>query len=289
MNVRRFGAVLICAVLLLSGAACGGGEGSITPPPEGVLAEQVRDSAIAAEAELDTCQFDMDMTMHMWATMEGETYEFTMVVDGEGAIDVPNEEMYMDMDISMEMTGLGSMEVLMEVYLVGDWSYMRTEIYGEEIWLKTPMTEELWEERDIVSQLVHMLLDVEVELVGTQTVGGTECYVLDVVIDMDDLEALMALSGAEEGLSPGVDWGEVITEFSVRQWVATDTYFTRKLDIDVSMVFTPESLGIPSWQAEDFYASADMAMTMLMYDFYEPVSIELPDWAEDAVEVESFD
>lgn len=289
MKIKLFGAVLLCAVLLLTGAACGGGEGSITPAPEGVLAEQVRDSTIAAEAELDTCQFDMDMTMQMWATMEGETYELIMDVDAYGAMDVPNEEMYVDMDISMEMTGLGSMEVPMEMYFVDDWVYVGTEIYGEEIWLKTPMTEELWEEQDIVSQQLDILVGVEVELVGTQTVAGTECYVLDVTPDMDELAELMALSGAEEGPSPGVDYAEVITEFSVRQWVATDTYFTRKLDIDVSMVFTPESLGIPSWQAEDFYATGDMAIIITMHHFNEPVSITLPPEAADAEYVPSFD
>lgn len=269
MNVKMLGAVLLCAVLLLSGAACGG-EGSIAPPPEGVLAVQVRDSTIAAEAELDTCQFDMTMDM----IVTGGQTPGTITTDATGAIDEPSEEMYMNMYISMEVSELGDMEAWMGWYFVEGWMYMGMEMYGEEMWLKTLMTEELWEEQDIVSQQLDILLDSEVELVGTQTVGGTECYVLDVA---PDLAKLWDWAQMQEWMEEdtGFDPEDVISEFSVRQWIATDTYFPVKAVIEMTMTIESQTI--------------DMTMTMLMYDFNEPVSIVLPPEAEDAVEVESFD
>ena len=284
MKAKTLVVVLLLAVLLLSGSACGGG------PLVGILAEEIRDEAIAAEAELDTCQFDMDMTMDMRIVMDGETFDSAMVMDAEGAIDKQNEEMYMDMTMIMEMTGEEDMEMSMALYIVEDWMYVGQEMPGEPAtWLKMLMPEGMWEQiseqYDIVAQQVDILLDVEVQLVGTETVDGTECYVLEVIPSMEKLWALMQLAGAEEGLPPGLDFEELITDFSIRQWIAKDTYFTLKTTVERTMVFTPESLGIPPELAGEFDATADMAITITMHHINEPVTIELPPEAADAEEI----
>ncbi len=279
MKVKGFLAVLLFAALLLSGFACGGGA-------PGGAAEQIRDEAISAGADIATCQFDMDMTMDLRMAMGGETIEITMSVDGEGAIDEPGQKMYMHMDMFMEVPGEEDMQVSMEMYLVEDWVYMKMEMPGEPpTWMKSPMEAGDWEELDITSQQVNMLLDVEVELLGTETVDGTECYVLEVTPDLEKLWALMQSAGAEQGLPPELDVEELITDLSLRQWVAKDTYFPRKTAVNLTMVFTPESLGIPPGLVDEFDATADMTMTMTMHHIKEPVTIELPPEAEEAEEV----
>jgi len=255
-----------------------------------MLAEEIRDEAIAAEAELDTCQFDMDMTMDMRIVMDGETFDSAMVIDVEGAIDKPNEEMYMDMTMIMEMTGEEDMEMSMALYIVEDWMYAGQEMPGEPAtWLKMLMPEGMWEQiseqYDIVAQHLDVLLGVEVQLVGTETVDGTECYVLEVIPSMEELWALMQLAGAGEGLPPGLDFEELITDFSIRYWIAKDTYFTLKSAVELTMVLAPEDLGIPPELAGEFDATADMSMTGIMHHFNEAVSIELPPEAEAAEEI----
>ena len=285
MKAKTLVVVLLLAVLLLSGSACDGGEA-----PVGMLAEEIRDEAIAAEAELDTCQFGMDMTMDMRIVMDGETFDSAMVIDAEGAIDKPNEEMYMDMTMIMEMTGEEDMEMSMAVYIVEDWMYAGQEMPGEPaMWLKMLMPEGMWEQiseqYDIVAQHLDVLLGVEVQLVGTETVDGTECYVLEVIPSMEELWALMQLAGAGEGLPPGLDFEELITDFSIRYWIAKDTYFTLKSAVELTMVLTPEDLGIPPELAGEFDATVDMSMTGIMHHFNEAVSIELPPEAEAAEEI----
>ena len=280
MKARGFIALMVLSIILVATFACCPGE---TLPP-GVTVEGIVEDAIATDAELDTCQFDMYTTMDMRMTMLGETIEFTMIMDAEGAIDEPNEKIYMGMDMIMEITGEADMEMSTKMYLVEDWMYMY--IQGEEPeWLKAPVEVGDWEEIDIASLQIDWLSDAEVEFLRTETVDGTECYVLELSPDLGKLWALMQPVGAGEVLPPGLDLEDVITDFAVKQWIAKDTYFTLKTTVNLTMVLTPESLGIPPELVGDLDASADMAATITMHHINEPVTIELPPEAEDAVEV----
>ena len=280
MKAKMFVVVLLCAVLLSSGVACCAGE---APP---MLAEEIRDEAIAVDAELDTYQFEMEMTMVMGMTMMGETFQMAMVMDAEGAIDYLNETLYVDMTMTAEVTGEEDMEMSMAVYIVEDWMYMGEQMPGEAaVWQKVPLPEEMWAQYDLVAQQLDALSDADVEFVRNETVGGAECYVLDVTPDIEKLWALTQLGGAGEGLLPVPNLEELISDFSVRYWIAQDTYFIRKTTADITMVLTPEALGIPPELAGELDAAADIATTITMRHINEPVSIELPPEAEEAEEV----
>ena len=269
----------------MSGLACGGGAPSGTPTPS-LTVEQIRDQAIAVGNDLDTCQFEMDMTMEMSVTMPGVTMESTVTMDSNGAIDEANGRMNLDMEMRMELPGEAPQQVQMEMYMVDDYVYMKVVAPGApQGWMKFAMPEGYWVEYDIASQQLDILLDVEVELLGTDTVDGTECYVLELTASLEKLWAMMQMGGAAEQLPPGLDLEQVVTDFSVRQWIAKDTFFTRKADIGMTMVLTPESLGVPPEQAEDFDGTANIAMTFLMHHINQPVTITLPPGAEEAEEV----
>jgi len=287
MKTKILAVVLLLVVLSMSGFACGG-EGLEV----GMSAEEIeiRDETIVAGAELDTYQLDGVMTMNMLMTIDGETFVASMLVDMDGAIDKSNAEMYTDMDIIMKMTGEEDIEMSMGMYMVDDWIYIGMDMFGTDMmWLKTWMEAGDWYEHDIVTQQLDILSDIEVELVGTDTVGGIECYVLDVMPDIEELWAMMEFMGAEAGLPPELDLEDVITDYAVRQWVAKDTYFTLKTTESLTMVFTPESFGISPELVGEFYVTADMAIVITLHHINEPVTIELPPEAEDAVEVLSID
>ncbi len=288
MEVRRFIALIALSILLVAAVACGTTEGpaETSTPVSGVTAEQIRDQTIAALGELVTCQFEMTMTMDMSVAPEGETTDFLMAVNANGAMDRPIENMYMDIDMTFEIPGVQHMEMSTEAYIVEDWFYMGTEVPpAPATWTKTPLTGEEWEEQDIASQQLDLLLDVEVELVGTEAVDGTECYVLELTPDMEKLLALLQWSGAKGGLPPDLDLEEVLTDFSVMQWIAKDTYLTRKTTVNLTMAFTPESLGITPEPGGEFDATADMAITIIMHHINQPVTIYLPPEAADAEEM----
>jgi len=288
MTVLRFIALIALSILLVAAFACGTTEGPVeTPTPvSGVTAEQIRDQTIAACDELDTCQFQMDMTMDMSVTAEEKITNFLMAVNADGAMDRPSENLYMDIYMTLEIPGVEHMQASIEAYIVEDWIYMGQEFPPEPaVWTKSPLTEDEWEKQDIASQQLDLLLDFEAELLGTEAVDGTECYVLKLTPDMEELWALLQWAGAEGGLPPDLDLEEVIADFSVMQWIAKDTYFIRKTTVNLLMVFTPESLGLTPEPYSSFVPTADMAITIIMHHINQPVTIELPPEAAEAEEM----
>lgn len=291
MEVWRFIALTALSLLLIAAVACGTTEGPAetpTPTPtstSGTTAEQIRDQAITACDELDTCQFEMDTAIDMSVAEEEEITNLLMILNASGAMDRPSETMYMDIHMTLNVSGTELMEISTEAYIVEDWIYIGQEFPPEPAtWTKSPLTDEVWEEEDIVSQQLNLLLDVDVELLGTEAVDGTECYVLELTPDMEKLGALMQWAGGEGALPPDLDLEEVLTDFSVMQWIAKDTYFTRKTTVNLLMVFTPESLGLTPEPYSSFVPTADMAITIFMHHINEPVTIELPPEAAEAEE-----
>lgn len=288
MKVRGLVVAVVLVALMVAALACEAGapaDGTSTPSSE-ISAEQIADQAVAANAEVDTCQFDMDMTMDMSITEAGQTYEIPFTMTGEGAIDKANGELFTGSAMAMEVPGEGTMEISTQMYIVDRWMYLGMEMPGVPlVWMKSPVETEDWEGMDVVSRQVDLLLDVDVELVGTEVIDGTECYVVEIVPDMEDLWALMETAGADEGLPSGLDLEELITDVSVRQWVAQDTFFTRKTAIDLTMALTPEALGVSSEEAGDFDGTAQLALVMTLHHVNQPVTIELPPEAEQAQEM----
>ncbi len=288
MKLRKVAAVILLAIVLLAAFACGPRDGPGATPTAvsgEETAEDIRDHALAAGDDMDTCQFDLEMAIDMLMQVEGEMVDMALTTDGTGALDVPGEKMYMDVSMVLEIPEIDDMEMEMEVYVVDDWVYAGTSIFGlPPSWVKTPVQAGDWEELDITSQQVDLLLDVEVELVGTDTVDGIECYVLEVIPDMEKVWALLAFAGAGEALPSDLDLDELINDMSFTQWIAKDTYFTLKTSMDLIVELTPESLGM---EAEgDFDATAEMALVITLHNVNEPVTVELPPEALEAEEAE---
>jgi len=74
---------------------------------------------------------------------------------------------------------------------------------------------------------------------------------------------------------------EAFTSFSVKQWIAKDTYFLTKSEIIISMEITPELMDI---MGDDSLATMDITVTLLSYDHNQPISIVLPQEALEATE-----
>jgi len=250
-----------------------------------VTAEQIRDQATAVGNNLDTYQFDLDMAMEVSMTMPGVAIESTVTMEGGGAIDEANGRMIQDMQMGIESTGEAPQQVQMEMYMVDDYVYMRVVAPdAPQGWMKFAMPEGYWSEYDIASQQLDVLLDVEVELLGADTVDGTECYVLGVTASLEKLWGMMQMVVPEQ-LPPGLGLEQLVTDFSVQQWIAKDTFFTRKVIAGMTMILPPEAFGVPPEQVEDSDGTANIAMTFLMHHINQPVSITLPPGAEEAEEV----
>jgi len=226
----------------------------------------------------------MDMLMAMEVIGGTEPGEMTMLTDFTSAVDNANKEMQMTMDTTMDIPGEAKQGIATELYIVDEWMYMKTDIpvIGGQ-WMKIRLTEEMWEaESQIGHQIALLETATEVDLLGSESVRGTACYVVEIVPSMEALGKL--LSQQTTGLE-NIDWEELklFKETSIREWIAKDSYLLMKAEIHMLMEMRPEDVGATE---EDFEKmTIDMNIQMEVYDYNKPVSIELPQEASGALEM----
>ena len=218
--------------------------------------------------------------------IEGEAMETTMEVDGSGALDIENYQMQMAMTMNAAVPGEDDTDIGMEMYLVDNTYYILTDALGMgPAWMKFEMPMESWEQMNQIESQVELLEAAEVEVIGSETVNGIDCYVVEVTPDVEQLWEMASQQALLTEEMPNFDeelLDEMFRSFSVRQWIAKDTYLTMRVEVELIMEVTPEDMGYPD---EGEGISLDMTMTMLVDDYNQPVSIELPPEAEEAAEV----
>ena len=244
MKVKILGTILLCTALMVGAVSCGG-----ISEIDGMTGEELLDQVIAAEDSIYTCKMLMTIDIDMAGT--------SISMDGHGAMDMNAREMSLDMGD------------FMSVYIVDDWIYMNQSFLG---WVKMELTEDMWEENDQIGGQMDVLEQyVDVKILGSEQVMGSECYVAEVI---PDLQALWDLAGEDvgmEGYDIDIDLEEMIKEFNFRVWIEKGTFYLTQSSISMVM--------------EMFGQKMSMQETITLYDINQPVSIYLPYEAQDAVEL----
>jgi hypothetical protein len=284
--------MLAAILMVLAFPGCGekaadDGAGELTEQElQGVLA----DSLLAIE-NADSYAFSMDMDMDGEVKGGPDAGKMEISMRAEGVFDMVDDEMQMDFDMSLEgdMEGMeGSQEIFTSIYMLNDWIYMKMKITGlGEEWLKMPITEDVKEEYslDMVNQQLAPLESIaEIVFIKYESVGGTQCYVLKITPDIEGMKEW--LEGQQMTSGTG-EWDELVAdmfkELDYRLWVTKDTKQIRKLKLTMKLEMTAEQLGVSGTDFDTMTIDADLEMEIK--DYNKPVSIDLPDEAEDAIEM----
>jgi len=241
----------------------------------------------ATTASYDTVSFDMDMPMT--AKAEGGSDPGTMNINmsGTGALDVINQAMRTTVTIDMDIPEVGSQGISAEIYVLEGWMYTGMDIPGMgEQWMKVALTEEMWQQQDQVEQYVALLATaVEVDYKGTETVNGVECYVFEIEPDMSTLSDLLVQETSSLGIMDlsSLDLAELYQELTVKEWVAKDSYWLQRTEVEIIMEFRPGDVGAADDDFEKM--SIDIGMTMRFYAYDQPFTVVLPPEALEAEEV----
>jgi len=275
----------LVVVMVLSLTACerGTGEEAELPP-----AQEIVNGVIDSLEKIRTTQFDMNMTMDMAGEAEDETFEATMVMDFSGVLDLANRQMKADITMNIAASGADETDMAMAMYLLDDVAYMMIEVPEmAPMWVKSEVPEATWEAMNQVESQIGLLEAAQVEVIGSETIEGIDCYVLQLTPDMEQLWQV-AMQQAEVIGEEMPDIAEELLEeifrsFSVKQWIAKDTYFLTKAETDMDMELTPEALG----STGEGLTKIGIAMDLLYYNYNQQVSIVLPLEARDAIKVPS--
>jgi hypothetical protein len=291
--VKRVLIMAVTLVTLLSFTACGGETQEEESLPS---AQEVVDGVVDSMTNTTSYQFEMGMTVDMTGEAEGETFDMNMDMDGSGVIDLEANDMMMDMSMNMAVPGEDEIDMDMAMYLVEGMLYMKMTnpiLGGPPMWMKFEVPEEALDEMSAEINQTQLYLEMfetgQVEVTGSATVDGIDCYVVEIIPDIEQLWQLamdqMQLAGQVPAdiTDIGIEsFPEILKSFSVKYWIAKDTYYIAKADMDMALEITPEAVGYPE---EEGIVNMDMKISMLMYDYNQPVDIILPPEAENAAEV----
>jgi hypothetical protein len=134
-------------------------------------------------------------------------------------------------------------------------------------WNITPVTEDTWWVRNLPMQQVNALHNfIQVNYIGTETIGGIECYKLEVEPDL--VQVLQWFTGeADMGeLDPSIDVSDMVSGQSLTVWVAIDTNYIVQTVIEATL----------SVDLEYMVMSIGQSISTTRSQFNQPVSIELP-------------
>jgi hypothetical protein len=136
----------------------------------------------------------------------------------------------------------------------------------------------MWEMQNQIEPQIEMLRSaVEVNLLGSEDVNGTPCYVVEIIPSMEALSDLLAQQqtpGMEDLDFGGLNLTDLFEKMSIKYWVAKDSYLLMKSEINMLMDLSAEDVGATQRDFEKM--TMDMNMEMILYDYNQAVSIELP-------------
>lgn len=266
-------------------AGGGGGGGTVVIEPgtfEGTGgAVHLRDAA-ETTSEVTSQSMTMDMTMSDIPMMG----DISIVAEGSFDNETGQGHMTMDMGDMFAMEDLGTEDLppdagVMEMILDGDDVYVKSSLFemmgeGDHEWYRTDADDMTADTGGAAqsdpSEFLEFLQAAggEIEEVGEEEVRGVETMHVRTVLD---LEKMMAESSEEEqaemeesleGLGAA---GEGFEEIPAEAWIDEDGY-VRKL----TMEFDFASAGGGTSELGE----ASMLITIELYDFNEPVEIEVP-------------
>jgi hypothetical protein len=217
--------------------------------------------------EFETAEFEM--TADYTAEFPDINMNLDMVMEGTGKINVPAEELQMDMVLSLMGESVEFTEVISdgEIYIkMGDEPFQKTSM--DEALGDMGMSIDDFEENQMWSQYP----DAEMEYLGVEEIDGKKYYTYKLDISGNSLDEFVdnVMKSMSQGTSEvSIDDVE-IESVEVKTWVDAKTSMPYKEEVEVKNARF--QAGQPVGEMV-----MDMVMEMTYFNVNEPVEIEVPE------------
>ncbi|MCL0087564.1 hypothetical protein M1O24_02310 [Dehalococcoidia bacterium] len=238
--------------------------------------EELVEKMVEAIRDVESYQFDMEMTMDMKTVNYGETTETSSLIQSAGQVDRTNQRMMTTMIFETTMPPMPGvpeevMEMEIEMYWLDGMIYMKASMMlgMPPMWTKGEMP---WV--CSLEQAVDLLKVSQIDILRVEEVNGVEIYVIKVVPDLGKLWEIMMTTIIAPGMdldpvAMGIDLEEMFDKITMKTWVCRDTFLPVKDQSQMTMVL--EGM------------EKEMSTISRFHSFNEPVTIQLP---AEAAEVE---
>ncbi len=260
--------------------------GSTTTGRVKLSPEEIAANSFTALQKMTCLKFDMDLSMSLALPTGKETGTMRMLQTATSAINIPNKQMNMVMDMVMEVPDRDRQNMSAEIYSLDGWLYIKAEVPGmSDQWTKMKLTEEQWARQSQLASMTDFLkAPTSLDLIGNEKVGGVDCYVLSITPDIKSLATWMAgqMQSGQTGMDlSNVDFSKVLQSFMVKEWIAQDSYLLARQQIGLKLNLTsPEATDSATPRT-----NMDMNATLTYYDYGKAVVIQLPPEALEAREI----
>jgi hypothetical protein len=237
-------------------------------------------------AKATTTKVDMNMTMAMDVTGGKQPMSVQMNMNASGPINIKDNEMALTMTADADIPGLGKQKLSSDMYIVDNWVYTKTTLPGTAgQWTKTEMNSSIWEKENQLAQQIELLKTATgVNSLGSETVDGIDCHVLEIKPDMTALTGFInSLVGERAGTDEFINQNltKLFKSVTVKEWIAKKTYFPAKLEMTTTVEANAADFG---GSAEEGEVTMNITMTIKYSDYNKPVNITLPPEAANAME-----
>lgn len=253
---------------------------------EQISEEELKEEISSSTDEIDTYEFGMRAESSTELSRYGKKAGLETITTGKGVVDRESKNMKLEMTTTMGVSGRSStVGSRAKLYCMNDSLYMKTSIGISETpsgWLKMQMTEEGWNTQNQLDEYFELLNKSEVEVKGSEKVNGTDCYAVKVIPHNETLWEMMVNEPAMSKQMQEINRNEMkIENTSAKYWVAKDTCFPVKTETRMQLKLDSEALNVTS--QEDLTAEMNLAVKVSYHNYNEPVSISLPQEAQNAV------
>jgi hypothetical protein len=166
-------------------------------------------------------------------------------------------------------------------YLINDTVYLRLD--GNWTSLRIPFSEDVWSQQNTIEQQVEMFNSSNITLLGSEVVGGLDCYKLKADIDMASFASQLSQNNSYLPLQP-INFSQLFNNATLEAyyWITKDTHLLKKSEVSESFVIQPQDLGLPPKSPEGPEGPENLEMrvhadiSMIFDGFNESIKIELP-------------
>jgi hypothetical protein len=244
-------------------------------------------NSITATQKMKSLKFDMDSSMLFTLPAGKNAGTMAMQTTATAAINIPDQKMDIVMDIMMDIPNQGKQNMLAEIYSTDGWMYMKATAPGAaDQWTRSKLTPEMWARQSQLAGMTDFLkAPLGLEFVGSENIGGVDCYVLNVNPDINSLAGWMAgqMPSGQTGIDvSNLNLSKILQSFTVKEWIAKDTYLLSKQQIGLKLDLASLQPTSPGGSGP---MNMDMNATLTYYDYGKPVTIQLPPQALNAKEL----
>ena len=169
-----------------------------------------------------------------------------------------------------------SSAVSLEEYLLNDTIYMKID--GNWSALALSGMGAAWSKQNSLDQQIDMLNRSRLVLMGSEMVGGEDCYKVRAEVDIASYADPLSQEVASYMPFIPMNISDLFRNMTleVHYWISKESHLLKKADVFETLYITPQSLGLQAAEEENMAIRISSTTSMLFDGFNESITIVLP-------------